>query len=263
MSARGRRQRALRAAVLLLLGATVVACGDTKSGPNSPFSIQFNPPQLPSMLVGDNLHDTLGAVDSLGAVVFNASGDTIHDAPLRYIRADTTHILTVDSVSGHVIANDTGSARIVAQTTGLQSPPDTIFVVSRPDAFAPAMALDDSIDFVLKRDSLFGLAVAVTAGGIAVDHWRVEYSFIYPASFNDGDSTHLLLTNESRKFSLVDTTGARVGGGVAGIATRFLSASTIAQQYDDTVVVEARAFYPDHTVVPGSPQRFKVLVHIP
>lgn len=215
------------------------------------------------MLVGDVLHDTLGNSDSLHAVVFNASGDTIHDAPLRYIRADTTHILTIDSVSGRVIANDTGSARVVAQAAGLQSPPDTLFVVSRPDAFTPRTAPDTAIDFVQKRDSLFGLSVAVGAAMIPVDHWRVEYSFIYPASFNDGDSTHVLLTTENRKFSLVDTTGASLGGGVAGIATRFLSASTVARQYDDTVVVEARAFYPDHTVVPGSPQRFKVLVHIP
>ncbi|MEO6209772.1 MAG: hypothetical protein ABIQ10_06550 [Gemmatimonadaceae bacterium] len=250
----------LRAAALVCLSALSVSCGDSKSGPNAPVSIEFKPPQLPSMLIGDSLRDTLGRIDSLRAVVFNASGDTIQDAPLIYRRADTTHIVTIDSIAGHVVAQALGSARVVAQTSGLQSPPDTIWVVSRPDQLITQTAANSTIDFAVKADSLFPLSVTVSSESIPVDHWRIEYSFLYPASFNDGDSTHVLLTGENAKFSLVDTTGI---SGVEGTATRFLHKSTVAQQYNDTVVVEARAFYPDRTVVPGSPMRFKVLVHIP
>ncbi len=250
---------AWRAAAFVALAAIALACGDSKAGPNTPLSIQFEPPGLPSMLVGDSLRDTLGRVDSLHAIVFNASGDTIPDAHVRYAHADTTHIVTIDSVTGHAVARDTGFARVVAQTSGLQSPPETLFVVARPDAFAASTAQNDTIDFSAKSDSLFPLSVGLTAALIPVDHWRIEYSFIYPASFNDGDSTHVLLTGENSKFSLVDTTGVN---GVSGTATRFLYASTVAQTYNDTVVVEARAFYPDRSVVPGSPLRFKVLVQI-
>jgi hypothetical protein len=88
----------------------------------------------------------------------------------------------------------------------------------------------------------------------------VEYRFIYPDSLNEGDSTRVLLVNDAKKFSLVDTTGV---GSIAGTATRQLRISPFAHQFDDTVVVEARAFFPDHTPLPGSPVRFKVKVTIP
>jgi len=248
---------------LAMVVAVAASCGDTKSGPNTPLSIQFNPPQLPSMLVNDQLHDTLGNIDSLHAIVFNSAGDTIPDAPVRYQHADTSTIVNIDSATGHVTASDTGFARVVAQTSGLQSPPETLFVVSRPDLFFSITHLNDTLDFTsVRTDTLFALSVRLSAAAIPVDHWRIEYRFVYPAGLNDQDSTRVLLSDDNRKFSLVDTTGVGISG-VPGTATRFLRVSAFAHPFDDTVVVEARAFYPDHTVVPGSPLRFKVLVNIP
>lgn len=253
--------RAWWIAVLATVVAVAAACGDTKSGPNTPLSIQFNPPQLPSMLVDDQLHDTLGNIDSLHAVVFNSSGDTIPDAAVRYQHADTTTIVTIDATTGHVTAHDTGFARVVAQTTGLQSPPETLFVVSRPDNFFNITPLDTALDYSsVRSDTLLALSVGLSAAEIPVDHWRIEYSFVYPAGLNDNDSTRVLLSDDNRKFSLVDTTGVT---GAPGTATRFLRISPFAHQFNDSVVIEARAFYPDHSVVPGSPLRFKVLVNIP
>ena len=83
---------------------------------------------------------------------------------------------------------------------------------------------------------------------------------MYPAALDVADSTQILLTDESKKFSLVDTTGT--AGAVSGAATRFLRVTPFTHFTSDTVVVEARAFLPDHTPVPGSPVRFKVLVQI-
>ena len=250
-------------AALVLVVAAVAACGDTKAGPNTPLSIQFNPPQLPSMIVGDQLRDTLGNIDSLHAIVFNSAGDTIPDASVRYQHADTATTVTIDSATGHVTANDTGFSRVVAQTSGLQSPPEMLFVVSRPNSLFNITALNDTLDFTsVRTDTLFALSVGLSAAEIPVDHWRIEYSFIYPAGLNDQDSTRVLLSDKNRKFSLVDTTGVGISG-VPGTATRFLRVSAFAHPFADTVVVEARAFYPDHTVVPGSPLRFKVLVNIP
>lgn len=247
----------------LVATAVIGACGDTKSGPNTPLSIEFLPTQLPSMLVGDQLRDTLGNVDSLHAIIFNSSGDTISGAPVRYQRADTTKIVDIDSVTGHVTANDTGFARVVAQTTGLQSPPETLFVVSRPDTLVPLVAVDTMLDLTsLRTDTLLALPVGLKAAEIPVNHWRIEYRFIYPADLNTPDSTRVLLVDDNRKFSLVDTTGSGTTG-ASGTASRSLRISPFAHPFDDSVVVEARAFYPDHTVVPGSPVRFKVLVNIP
>jgi hypothetical protein len=229
-----------------------------------PVAIEFHEPQLPSLVVDDSLRDTLGNVDSLQAIVFNASGDTIHDAPLRYVHADTTHIVNIDSVSGKVFAHDTGQARVVAQALTLQSPPETLFVVEAPNHFVNTTPLQDTLNFTsVRADTLFPLTVALSSGAppAAVNHYRVEYRFIYPADLNTKDSTRVLLTDENRTFSLVDTTSIATTG-VGGVATRFLRISPFAHHFNDTVVVEARAFLPNHTPVPGSPLRFKVLVHI-
>lgn len=250
-----------KAVAVMLLGAVGLSCGVGNTGPNVPLSIQFIPPQLPSMLVGDELHDTLGAIDSLRAIVFNSSGDTIQNASVRFVHADTTHIVTIDSVTGRVTANDTGAARVVAQAGSLQTPPETLFVVQTPDRFSNSTPLSDTLAFnPVRADTLFPLSVALQSGTHPVNHYRIEYHFVYPAGLNVADSTQLLLTDESRKFSLVDTTGT--GSAVAGSATRYLRITPFTHFTTDTVVVEARAFLPNHTPVPGSPLRFKVLVQI-
>jgi hypothetical protein len=97
------------------------------------------------------------------------------------------------------------------------------------------------------------------SGTNPVNHYRIEYHFVYPAALNVADSTQVLLTDANRKFALVDTTGSTA---VSGSATRFLRITPFTHFKTDTVVVEARAFLPDHTPVAGSPLRFKVLVQI-
>lgn len=247
---------------MVVFAAIGVSCGDTNSGPNTPLSIEFFPPQLPSILTGDVLHDTLGNVDSLRAVAFNSAGDTIQGAPVRYVHADTTTIIMIDATTGHVMAVDTGSARVVAQAATLQSPPETLFVVLRPDLFASITALTDSFIAAPVTDSIFPLSSRLTSAGTSVDHYRIEYSIIYPPNFNNSDSTHVVLTDENRKYSLIDTTATDISG-FSGATTRYLRISPAAHTFADTIVVEARAFYPDRTLVPGSPQRFKVFVQNP
>jgi hypothetical protein len=257
-----RARKRLWCAAVLLLAAAGVSCGEGNTGPDVPLSIEFNSRQLPSLVVGDSLRDTLGNVDALHAVVFNSTGDTIPDAGVRYIHADTSHVVSIDSVTGRVFANDTGSARVVAQTSGLQSPPETLFVVQAPDAFTDSTSLQDTLTFTpVRTDTLFPLTVTLKSGSDPVNHYRVEYRFVYPPAFNVEDTTQILLTDENRKFSLVDTTS--VGStGAGGTATRYLRISPFTHFTTDTVVVEARAFLPNHTPVPGSPLRFKVLVQI-
>lgn len=254
--------RVLRAAAVLVLACVAVTC-DTKTGPNDAIAIEFSGQQQPSIVNGDQLRDTLGNVDSLVATVFNSSGDTIHGAPLRYVHADTSHVVSIDSVTGHVTAIDTGFARVVAQAGSLQSPPETLFVVATPTLFSNVTALEDTLHFAAVRsDTLFPLTVVVTSGTDPVNHYRVEYSFLYPAALNTPDSTQLLLTDENRKFSLVDTTGTAATAG-SGAATRYLRISAFTHFVSDTVVIEARAFLPNHTPISGSPLRFKVHVQIP
>jgi hypothetical protein len=248
------------AVAVLLMGAVGISCGLTDTGPDVPVSIEFKQPQLPSMLVNDQLHDTLGNIDSLQAIVFNSSGDTIHGASIRYVHADTTHVVDIDSISGHVTALDTGAARVVAQAGSLQSPPETLIVVQTPTLFANSTALNDTLLFhPVRTDTSFQLSVVLKAGTTPINHYRIEYRFVYPAALNTPDTTQILLTDANKHFSLVDTTGSTA---IAGVATRYLLITPFTHFMTDTVVVEARAFFPNHTPVPGSPLRFKVLVQI-
>jgi hypothetical protein len=248
------------AMAMLLLGAAGISCGVTDNGPDVPVSIEFKSPQLPSMIVNDQLHDTLGNIDSLQAIVFNSTGDTIHGAAIRYVHADTTHIVDIDSITGHVMALDTGAARVVAQAGSLQSPPETLFVVQTPTSFTDSTHLDDTLTFrPVRTDTLFPLSVVLKAGTNPVNHYRIEYSFVSPAALNTPDTTQILLTDVNRHFSLVDTTGSTA---VAGVATRYLRITPFTRFTTGTVVVEVRAFLPNHTPVPGSPLRFTVLVQI-
>ena len=262
MSGRGNVSRVMRAAAVVVVACAAASCGDTKTGPNDPVAIEFPGQQLPSIVNGDQLRDTLGNVDSLLAIVFNSSGDTIHGATIHYVHADTTHVVSIDSVTGHATAIDTGFARVVAQAGSLQSPPETLFVVEQPTGLTTVTPLEDTLDVPARTDTLFPLTVVLNAGTNPVNHYRVEYSFIYPAGLNTPDSTRVLLTDEARKFSLVDTTGTAATAG-SGAATRYLRISAFTHFTTDTVVIEARSFLPDHTPVPGSPLRFKVLVQIP
>jgi hypothetical protein len=258
----GRAGKRLGIATALLLVAVGISCGEGKIGPDEPLSIQFNAPQLPSMLVGGELHDTLGNIDSLHALLFNSAGDTLPDGDVRFAHADTTHIVTIDSITGHVTASDTGSARVVAQAASLQSPPETLFVVQTPTLFTNVTPLNDTLTFTpVRADTLFQLSVSLKSGSDPVNHYRIEYRFVYPEALNVADSTQILLTDENRKFSLVDTTGTGTTA-VGGSATRSLRITPFTHFTSDTVIVEARAFLPDHTPVPGSPVRFKVLVQI-
>jgi hypothetical protein len=253
-----------RAFAVILLAAAV-GCGEAKTGPDVPAAIEFPPPQLPAIVAGDQIRDTLGNIDALRAIIFNSFGDTIHDAGIRYLHADTTHVVQIDSITGQVMGLATGVARIVAQAGGLQSPVETLYVTQRPDQFATVTpATDTTLDFSpnpLLPDTLFPLTVSVTAAAVAVPRYRVEFHFVSPEGLDDADSTHILLTTENRKQSFVDTTG--VGAEVAGgTATRYLRISPFAHPFTGTVVVEARAFLPDHTPIPGSPRQFTVHVQI-
>ena len=257
------RQRGIASLIALgILGAAVLSC-EGKTGPDVPLAIEFHATQLPAMIVGDSLRDTLGNVDSMQAIVFNASGDTIHDAPIRYLHADTTHIVKIDSISGKALAVDTGQARFVAQASSLQSPPETLFVVPAPNHFTNITPLDTVLNFTsVRSDTLLALSVLLQSDAIPVSHYRIEYHFVNPSDITPTDSSRVLLSDENRKFSLVDTTSiGAVGSG--GIATRFLRISAFAHTFTDTVIVEARAFLPNHTPVSGSPIRFKVHVQIP
>ncbi|NUS95816.1 MAG: hypothetical protein HOQ11_00245, partial [Gemmatimonadaceae bacterium] len=132
-----------RAGVLALALLAGVSCTDLPSDPNTPFSVEFRPAASPSVVLGDEMRDSLGNVAPLQAIAFNVKGDTIRGAPVRYYlarnAADTLPPpVTVDSITGLVTASSaptdaTRSFRVYAQVGGLQSVAETLYVTRRPD----------------------------------------------------------------------------------------------------------------------------------
>src|SRR4051812_24537685 len=94
--------------------ATVVACTDVSGSSTSVLSLQFDTLPAPSVVVGDTLRDTTGAVVRPVVHAFNFKGSEIVPAPVYFLSPDSG--VTVDSATGIVIGDSlrTTPARIVA-----------------------------------------------------------------------------------------------------------------------------------------------------
>lgn len=232
----------------------VAACSET-SGPGVASAIQLFPLEVPSLVKGYPLTDTLGRPDSLHAVAYDSHGDPIASAPIRYFVIDTFKKIQVDSIRGTVMAVDTGSSRVIAEVGGLQAQPLPITVVLAPDS---AFALDsttDSLTYTFNgRDTAKALRIAVTHATFAVPSYRVEYQVTYPPGFTNTDSSLVLVVNASNQPSLVDTTDA------TGTGTRSLLITPRTDTITDSVALTVAAFLPDHTPVRGSPVHY--LIHV-
>jgi hypothetical protein len=105
-----RRPRVL---ALIAGAALAAACVEIAAGPDGVASIRLDPlPLPPSIVIGDTLRDSTGAVLRMRATGFDQNGTEVSDAPFRFIFApisrDTTlrdnRALIVDSLTGLVTA---------------------------------------------------------------------------------------------------------------------------------------------------------------
>ena len=77
----GARLGKARAIALLLLGSA--ACTEIGSDPQAAVAIQLSPLGVPSVVVGDTLRDTTGAVVTPDARAINVNNEEINGAPIR------------------------------------------------------------------------------------------------------------------------------------------------------------------------------------
>lgn len=255
--------RTLLAVAAAVTGTAAAACTDVGTDPSVPVAIELRPPPLPSVLVGDSMRDSTGQVVGLQALVFNVNDEIIQDAPVRFLALDTLHRIRLDTTTGVIVGTDTGQAPVVANAGALQSLPDTIVVVDTPTVLQPQSGtpLVDTLNYTFNpRDTLKALGVELlhVAGTdtVPVRRFLVRYAFEYPAGLGNTDSTQVMLVDEQRRGSLVDTTD---GSGRAG---RSLRITPFTHPFSDSVVVRATAVLPNGTPVPGSPVRFVIHVTI-
>lgn len=239
---------------VLLSAAAVLACSDVSGSSTSVLSIQFDSLAAPSVVVGDTLRDTTGAVILPMVHAFNFKGEEITPVPVWFQSPDSG--VVVDSVTGIIVGDSLRStpARIVATVGSLQAV-QRVDVTLRPDLLAAENG-EDSLSYSVLDTTLNvspRLTVKLTHGVAPND--SVVKSYIVSFAIVEQSNPDLAeLVNDAGKPSVVDTTDTN---GVAGRAIRLhplFLASAI-----DSIIVNATTKYRG-SQVSGSPVRLVLKV---
>lgn len=240
-------------AAVSLAGA--VSCSDLSGSRLPVLSIQFDTLPYPSVVVGDTLRDTTGAIIHPVVHAFDFDGKEIVPAPVFFLSPDSG--VTVDSATGIIVADSLRStpARIVAAVGTLQAV-QRISVTLRPDTIFGVNALDSLkysiIDTTVDVSPL--LTIKLSHGTVpsdtAVTSYIVSFAIVSQPEPNLAD-----LVNDGGKVSLVDTTDA---SGIAGRKIRLHPVALSSATEVDSIIVNATAKYRG-VPVSGSPVRLVLL----
>jgi hypothetical protein len=252
-----RAARAVLLAFFALIGIAVGACTDVSGSSTSVLSLEFDSLPSPSVVVGDTLRDTTGAVVHPVVRAFNFNGEEIIPTPVFFLSPDSG--VTVDSATGIVTADSlrTTPARIVATVGNLQAS-QKVDVTLRPDLLQAINALD-SLSYS-PTDSTLNISVPMQvrlSHGVAPDDSAVKSYIVSFAIVAQSDPRLGELVNDAGAASVVDTTDAN---GIAGRKIRLHSLFITAPS--DSIVINATAKYRG-VQVNGSPVRLVLLLKPP
>lgn len=247
---------AIVAAVAVGLAMTS-ACSDINTDPKVVASIALDSIAAPSIVAGDTLRDSLGFARPVHATAFNLQNAPLTGVPVRYRSPD--RLVVVDSITGIVTADSVRPTpiRLVAQAGGLQTVPDSLYIVPIPDSVIAAnqrdsllYSLRDTAAVVSNPLSLRVVHQATATTLDPVQHYLVSYSILYPA-----DTLLVrLVGDDPARTARVDTTDA---DGNAGRRIRLRPIRIVSPT--DSVVVVATVRYRG-ALVPGTPVRFVLQV---
>ena len=215
------RRRACVAAALCVAAAGWVGCAET-TGPDEPFSLEFDPPASPSIVSGDSLRDIDGNATPLSAIAYNLRGQPLADAEITFIAIDTSGAIVIDPGTGYVVANGTerGTVRIVAAVGSLQSAPVTLEIVPAPVAAAPSGTID-TLRYSFSDPNLNTSAplrvVTRDSANAPVPRYLIRFRLDRPA-----DTVVARLIDDGARRSPLDPSGATAidTTGTDGIASR-------------------------------------------
>jgi hypothetical protein len=239
------------AASVVAAGLLLLACFEL-SGPQSGVSsISPIDAAWPSVVKDDQLRDSLGQVAPLRVEVFDADGNLIENPEVHFIVLDRgLHVEPGGIVVGDSVR--TTPARIVAQVraggTVLQTPPDSIDVVPRPDSIAPAqdttltaktfpeidpspVTSDPLTVKVLSRNPIGGAPTPVRS-------WIVRYEILDDDPDGVNGQRTAFFTGAGDAKVVRDTTDAN---GVANGRTIVLQRALLVRREDARYVVIVRA----------------------
>ena len=223
--------------------AAVVACSDYKTGPNTPVALSFDALPFPAIVIGDSLRDSTGAVAPLRASAYNADGDRIADAPIRWfvVTRDTlarptadTLALAVDSVTGLAFAPRPAdsilyarrrslSVTVLPQVSGLPGPQRQVPLTLRPHLLVGPDSQPVEASLSCLDTTFLGRSTTVTArvghdssadslsptpatASLPVRSWPVRFTLVHHGVVVADSSRALRLLTEVGRRASTDTT---------------------------------------------------------
>ena len=244
-----------RRGLLFAAGMCAAACIDLSTDPDEIVAIQFDELPWPSIVAGDTLRDSTGAVAPLGARLFDGDGDEV-TGPVEFLSQETK-VQVIDG--GRVVAADTatGIVHLLASTAGIQSFVRQLEVVTAPDSVAAEGAIEP-LGWVVPDDPAENTSVALgvrvfsTTGDEpeGVRAWVVSFDLEVSGNpIAPGDTTQLFLVTEAGRPSRSDTTDTQ---GHASRRLRLRIAPGLIPP--DSAVITVRASYQGAPLI-GSPVR--------
>jgi hypothetical protein len=234
--------------------AGIISCTDVSGSSTSVLSIQFDTLPSPSVVVGDTLRDTTGAVIRPVVHAYNFKGAEILPTPVFFLSPDSG--ITVDSVTGIVVGDTllSSAARIVATVGRLQAI-QKVNLTLRPDTIFAKDAFDSLL--YSATDSTKDVSPALTvmlAHGVAADS-AVPFYIVSFEIVSQPDPLLGELVNDGGTASQLDTTDAT---GIAGRKIRLHPLHLASVTQVDSIIVNATARF-HGAVVKGSPVRLVLL----
>jgi hypothetical protein len=234
--------------------AAAAACTDVSGSSTSVLSIQFDTLGAPSVVVGDTLRDTTGAVIRPVVHAFNFKGEEILPTPVFFLSPDSG--ISVDSATGTVVGDSLRStpARIVATVGRLQAVQRLNLTLS-PDTIVAKNAFDSLLYSISDTTQDVSPALTVLLAHGAARDSAVPFYIVSFTIVSQPDPLLGELVNDNGKASSIDTTDAT---GIAGRKIRLhpLHLGSVTQV--DSIVVNATARF-HGAVVAGSPVRLVLL----
>jgi hypothetical protein len=239
-----------RAFLLAALASLTAGCERDVVGPDVPIAVSLDFLPFPSVVVGDTLRDTTGAVAPVRARAFNYLGEELSEVPFHYFVLDRG--ARVDTATGIVRADSLRDTpvRVVARFGNLQTQTQLLAIVPRPDSLHVERGVDTlrySVTDTTQNVSQ-GMGVRLlSAAASPVRSWVVSFAIV--AASAPGVATIV----EGSRVSRIDTTATD------GLASRQLRLHVEQLTTEaDSVVLEASARYRGGHVR-GSPA--KLIVH--
>jgi hypothetical protein len=238
-----------RAALLAVAVALAAGCGRDIVGPDVPIAVSLDFLPFPSVVVGDTLRDTTGAVAPVRARAFNYLGEELPDVPFHYFVLDRG--ARVDTITGIVRGDSLRETpvRVVARLGNLQTQTQLLAIVRRPDSLHVVRGVDTVAYSVTDTTQNVSQPMSVRlldTDGNPIRAWVVSYAIV------SASSPGLATIVEGARASRIDTTGAD-GGASRQLRLHVEQLATEA----DSVVLEASARYRG-VHVRGSPARLVV-----